>query len=220
MNIDGLGAETVDLMYDKGLIRTIADLYDLSFDQVVNLDRMADKSANNLILGLKASREVPFERVLFGLGIRFVGETVAKKLAKYFRSIDALMAASYDELVQVEEIGEKIAIAVQQHFAKQENRDLIERLKNAGLQFEIVEKESASNKLEGATFVVSGVFNAFSRDEVKELIEANGGKNVSSVSSKTKYLLAGDGMGPAKLKKATDLGVQILSEDEFIQMIS
>lgn len=220
MNIDGLGAETVDLMYDKGLVRTIADLYDLTFDQVVNLERMADKSANNLISGLKASKEVPFERVLFALGIRFVGETVAKKLAKYFKSIDALMAASYDELVQVEEIGEKIAIAVQQHFAKQENRQLIDRLKNAGLQFEIVEKESASNKLDGATFVVSGVFNAFSRDEVKELIEANGGKNVSSVSSKTKYLLAGDGMGPAKLKKATDLGVQILSEDEFIQMIS
>lgn len=220
MNIDGLGAETVDLMYDKGLVRTIADLYDLTFDQVVNLERMADKSANNLISGLKASKEVPFERVLFALGIRFVGETVAKKLAKYFKSIDALMAASYDELVQVEEIGEKIAIAVQQHFAKQENRQLIDRLKNAGLQFEIVEKESASNKLDGATIVVSGVFNAFSRDEVKELIEANGGKNVSSVSSKTKYLLAGDGMGPAKLKKATDLGVQILSEDEFIQMIS
>jgi DNA ligase (NAD+) len=220
MNIDGLGAETVDLMYDKGLVRTIADLYDLSFDQVVNLDRMADKSANNLILGLKASREVPFERVLFALGIRFVGETVAKKLAKYFKSIDALMAANFEELVQVEEIGEKIAIAVQQHFAKQENRELIDRLKNAGLQFEIIEKENASNKLDGATFVVSGVFNAFSRDEVKEMIEANGGKNVSSVSSKTNYLLAGDGMGPAKLKKATDLGVQILSEDEFIQMIS
>lgn len=220
MNIDGLGAETVDLMYDKGLVRTIADLYDLTFDQVVNLERMADKSANNLILGLKASREVPFERVLFALGIRFVGETVAKKLAKYFKSIDALMSASFDELVQVEEIGEKIAIAVQHHFAKQENRELIGRLKTAGLQFEIVEKENASNKLEGATFVVSGVFNAFSRDEVKELIEANGGKNVSSVSSKTKYLLAGDGMGPAKLKKATDLGVQILTEDEFIQMIS
>ena len=220
MNIDGLGAETVDLMYDKGLVRTIADLYDLTFDQVVNLERMADKSANNLILGLKASRDVPFERVLFALGIRFVGETVAKKLAKYFKSIDALMSASFDELVQVEEIGEKIAIAVQHHFAKQENRELIGRLKTAGLQFEIVEKENASNKLEGATFVVSGVFNAFSRDEVKELIEANGGKNVSSVSSKTKYLLAGDGMGPAKLKKATDLGVQILTEDEFIQMIS
>jgi DNA ligase (NAD+) len=220
MNIDGLGAETVDLMYDKGLVRTIADLYDLTFDQVVNLDRMADKSANNLILGLKASREVPFERVLFALGIRFVGETVAKKLAKYFKSIDALMAANFDELVQVEEIGEKIAIAVQHHFTKQENREMIGRLKTAGLQFAIVEKENASNKLEGETFVVSGVFNAFSRDEVKELIEANGGKNVSSVSSKTKYLLAGDGMGPAKLKKATDLGVQILTEDEFIQMIS
>lgn len=220
MNIDGLGAETVDLMYEKGLVKTIADLYDLTFDQVVNLDRMGEKSANNLILGLKASVNVPFERVLFALGIRFVGETVAKKLAKYFKTIDAIMDAGYDDLVQVEEIGEKIAIAVQQHFSKQENRDIIERLKKAGLQFKITEKENESNKLEGATFVVSGVFNAFSRDEVKELIETNGGKNVSSVSSKTKFLLAGEGMGPAKLKKATDLGVQILSEDEFIQMIS
>lgn len=220
MNIDGLGAETVDLMYEKGLVKTIADLYDLTFDQVVNLDRMGEKSANNLILGLKASENVPFERVLFALGIRFVGETVAKKLAKYFKTIDAIMDAGYDDLVQVEEIGEKIAIAVQQHFSKQENRDIIERLKKAGLQFKITEKENESNKLEGATFVVSGVFNAFSRDEVKELIETNGGKNVSSVSSKTKFLLAGEGMGPAKLKKATDLGVQILSEDEFIQMIS
>lgn len=219
MNIDGLGAETIDLMYDKGLIRNVGDLYDLSFDQIVSLERMGDKSANNLLLGLKASKEVPFERVLFALGIRFVGETVAKKLAKFFQSIDALIAASFDELIQVEEIGEKIAISVQHYFSVNDNLVLIDRLKDAGLQFSAIEKENTSNKLAGATFVVSGVFVSFSRDEVKELIEVNGGKNVSSVSSKTTYLLAGDGMGPAKLKKASDLGVQLLSEDEFIQMI-
>ena len=220
MNIDGLGAETVDLFYEKGLVRNVADLYALTFDQIVDLDRMADKSANNLLAGIRASKEVPFERVLFALGIRFVGETVAKKLAKHFKNIDALMRADFEELVTVEEIGEKIAIAVQQYFEDEKHRILIDQLKIAGLQFAIIEKEKAGNSLDGLSFVVSGVFNAFSRDEVKEMIEANGGKNVSSVSSKTDYLLAGDGMGPAKLKKATDLGVKILSEDEFIKMIS
>jgi DNA ligase (NAD+) len=220
MNIDGLGAETVDLLYEKGLIRNVADLYELTFDALVDLDRMADKSANNLLLGLKASKNVPFERVLFALGIRFVGETVAKKLAKHFKTINALKHAGYDELINVEEIGEKIAIAVQQYFSDESEQQLIERLEEKGLQFEIIEKEKAGNALDGLSFVVSGVFNAFSRDEVKEMIEANGGKNVSSVSTKTDFILAGDGMGPAKLKKATDLGVKILSEDEFIQMIS
>ncbi len=220
MNIDGLGAETVDLFYEKGLVRNVADLYTLTFDQIVDLDRMADKSANNLLAGIRASKEVPFERVLFALGIRFVGETVAKKLAKHFKNIDALMRADFEELVTVEEIGEKIAIAVRQYCEDEKHRILIDQLKIAGLQFAIVEKEKAGNSLDGLSFVVSGVFNAFSRDEVKEMIEANGGKNVSSVSSKTDYLLAGDGMGPAKLKKATDLGVKILSEDEFIKMIS
>jgi DNA ligase (NAD+) len=220
MNIDGLGAETVDLLYEKGMVKNVADLYTLTFNQIVGLDRMADKSANNLLAGIKASKEVPFERVLFALGIRFVGETVAKKLAKHFKNIDALMHADVEDLMIVEEIGEKIAIAVQQYFQDESHRTLIDRLKAAGLQFEMVEKEKSGNALEGLTFVVSGVFNAFSRDEVKELIEANGGKNVASVSSKTDYLLAGEGMGPTKLKKATDLGVKILSEDEFIKMIS
>jgi len=219
MNIDGLGAETVDLLYEKGLIKNVAELYNLTFDAIVDLDRMADKSANNLLLGLKASKGVPFERVLFALGIRFVGETVAKKLAKHFKNIDALMQADFEELVNVEEIGEKIAIAVQQYFADEKQQQLIQELRAAGLQFELIEKEKAGSSLDGLSFVVSGVFNAFSRDEVKEMIEANGGKNVSSVSSKTDYLLAGDGMGPAKLKKATDLGVKIISEDEFIKMI-
>ena len=220
MNIDGLGAETVDLLYEKGLVRNVADLYDLTFDQVVNLERMADRSANNLLAGIKGSKEVPFERVLFALGIRFVGETVAKKLARHFKSMDALMAADYEELVQVEEIGEKIAIAVQHYFSNEHHIQLIDRLRASGVQMKVEEKEKAGDKLNGLTFVVSGVFSAFSRDEIKELIEANGGKNVSSVSSKTDYLLAGDGMGPAKLKKATDLGVKIMSEDEFIQFLA
>ena len=220
MNIDGLGAETIDLLYDKGLIKTSADLYDLTFDQVVQLDRMADKSADNLIKGLEDSKNIPFERVLFALGIRFVGETVAKKLAKHFKNMDALIAAKFDDLTNVGEIGEKIAISLQQYFLNEDNLHFIDRLKKAGLQFEIIEKVGASNKLDGKSFVVSGVFNAFSRDELKELIESNGGKNVSAISNKTDYVVAGENMGPAKLKKATDLGIAILSEDDFIQLIN
>ena len=220
MNIDGLGAETIDLLYEKGLIKTSADLYDLTFDQVVELDRMADKSADNLIKGLVESKNIPFERVLFALGIRFVGETVAKKLAKHFKNMDALIAAKFDDLTNVGEIGEKIAISLQQYFLNEEHLHFINRLKKAGLQFEIKEKVGASNTLEGKSFVVSGVFSAFSRDELKELIESNGGKNVSAISNKTDYVVAGENMGPAKLKKATDLGIAILSEDEFIQLIN
>lgn len=219
MNIDGLGAETVDLLYEKGIVRSIADLYDLNFDQLVDLDRMADKSANNLLQGLKASVEIPFERVLFALGIRYVGETVAKKLAKFFKNIDAIQAASYDELVQVDEIGERIAISVQHYFSFESNRMIIARLKAAGLQFELKEKEGGTNKLEGKSFVVSGVFTSFSRDEIKELIELNGGKNVSAISAKTDFVLAGDNMGPAKLKKAESLGITILTEDAFVQLL-
>ena len=220
MNIDGLGAETVDLLYAKGLIKTIADLYDLTFDQVVELDRMADKSANNIISGLEVSKNVPFERVLFALGIRFVGETVAKKLAKHFKTIEKLKVASFEELINVDEIGDKIAISVQNYFLNEENCFLIERLMKAGLQFEIKEKEGSTNKLEGKSFVVSGVFNSFSRDEIKDVIESNGGKNVSSISSKTDFVVAGENMGPAKLKKASSLGITILSEDEFIQLFN
>jgi DNA ligase (NAD+) len=220
MNIDGLGAETVDLLYAKGLVKTIADLYDLTFDQVVELDRMADKSANNIISGLEVSKTVPFERVLFALGIRFVGETVAKKLAKHFKTIENLKVASFDELVNVDEIGDKIAISVQNYFLNEENCVLIEKLVKAGLQFELKEKEGATNKLDGKSFVVSGVFNSFSRDEIKDVIESNGGKNVSSISSKTDFVVAGENMGPAKLKKASSLGITILSEDEFIQLFN
>ncbi len=219
MNIDGLGAETIDLLYQKNLARTVADLYDLTFDQVVNLDRMADKSANNLLKGIQESKNIPFERVLFALGIRFVGETVAKKLAAAFKNIDAIATATYDQLIATEEIGEKIAIAVQQFFQDERSHEIIARLKQAGLQFEIEEVALDSTSLEGKTFVVSGVFSKFSRDEIKDLIEKNGGKNVGSISAKTSYVLAGENMGPAKLEKASSLGIPIISEDDFIGMI-
>jgi DNA ligase (NAD+) len=219
MNIDGLGAETVDVLVEKRLINSYADLYSLTFDQVVNLDRMADKSADNLIKGLEASKNIPFERVLFALGIRYVGETVAKKLAKGFKSIDNIQKATFDELVNVDEIGEKIAISVQQFFLNEKNNELIHKLKNAGIQLSIQEKEGTTDRLKGLIFVVSGVFKTFSRDELKEVIETNGGKNASSISSKTNFVLAGENMGPAKLKKASDLGVKIISEDDFIEML-
>jgi DNA ligase (NAD+) len=220
MNIEGLGSETVDVLYENGLVRSIADLYDLTYDQLIALDRMADKSVRNLLDGVDASKSIPFERVLFALGIRFVGETVAKKLAKHFKSFEFIQRATFDELINVDEIGEKIAIAVQQYFLSDQHLQLIARLKAAGLQFQLIEKEKASNKLADKAFVVSGVFNSFSRDEIKQVIEENGGKNVSSISSKTDYVIAGDNMGPAKLKKATDLGITILSEDEFIQLLT
>jgi DNA ligase (NAD+) len=220
LNIDGLGVETIDLLYSKGLIRNCADLYELSFEKLVGLERMAEKSADNLLKSIANSKEIPFERVLFGLGIRYVGETVAKKLAKQFKNIDAICSAKYDDLIETEEIGEKIAISVQQFFLEESNLIIINRLKEKGLQFQIREKEKISAKLEGKTVVVSGTFEAFSRDELKELIDQNGGKNGSSVSGNTDYLVAGANMGPAKLKKATDLGVKIISEDEFIKLIS
>jgi DNA ligase (NAD+) len=219
MNIDGLGAETVDLLVEKELVKSYVDLYALKFAQIVDLERMADKSADNLINGLAASKDIPFERVLFALGIRFVGETVAKKLAKSFKSIDKIQQANFDELVNVDEIGEKIAISVQQFFLDEKNREVIRRLKEVGLQFEIKQKEGVTDKFKGVTFVVSGVFNTFSRDEIKEVIEINGGKNASSISSKTDFVIAGENMGPAKLKKASDLGITILSEDEFISKL-
>lgn len=220
MNIDGIGEETIEVLYDKGLIKDCSDLFQLNFDQLLDLDRMGEKSANNMLKGIQESKNIPFERVLFGLGIRFVGETVAKKLAQSFQNIDALMAATYDELIDVEEIGEKIAISVQLYFQDSANLALILRLKDAGLNFESVKKELVSETLNGKVLVVSGTFETFSRDELKELIERNGGKVGSSVSSKTDYLIAGANMGPAKLKTATNLGVVIISEEEFIKLIS
>lgn len=219
MDIDGIGAETVEQLYQRDLIKDSADLYDLTHDQVAGLDRMGDKSAQNLLAGLEASKKVPFERVLFALGIRYVGETVAKKIAKAKKNIDALMEASYDELIAIDEVGEKIAIAIQEYFGNDGNVKIVERLKSAGLQFEIEEEELASNTLEGKSIVVSGVFEQVSRKELKNLIEQNGGRNVGSISSKTSFIVAGENMGPAKLEKAKKLDIDILSEDEFLKMI-
>ncbi|MBK7129780.1 MAG: NAD-dependent DNA ligase LigA [Crocinitomicaceae bacterium] len=220
MNIDGLGPETIELLYNKGLIKNYADLYSLTFDQVVDLDRMADKSASNLVLGIKASCAVPFDRVLFALGIRHVGETVAKKLARHFKSIQNLQQAGLEELIAVDEIGEKIAQSIQSFFAIESNRQIIDKLRQAGVQLELDQIEPTGNLLDGKTFVISGVFQKVSREKLAVLIEQNGGKNTGSVSAKTNYLVAGANMGPAKLAKAQQLGITIISEDEFLHMIS
>lgn len=221
LNIDGLGAETVQQLYDAGLVENVTDLYELTYEQVISLERMAEISSQNVIDGIAASKAISFSRVLFGIGIRFVGQTVAKKLAKHFKNIDALMAASYEELVAVDEIGDRIAESVVNFFADERNREIVERLKSHGLQFELEESdEPSSNALEGKSFVVSGVFSQFSRDEIKAAVEQHGGKNVSSISKKTDYVLAGDKMGPSKLKKAEDLGIPIISEEDFVEMIS
>lgn len=219
MDIDGIGSETVEQLYQKGLIKNSADLYELTHDQVASLDRMGDKSAQNLLDGLTASKLIPFERVLFSLGIRYVGETVAKKIATAKKSIDAIMNASYDELIAIDEVGEKIAIAVQEYFRNDENRAIVQRLRHDGLQFEIEEKQLAGDELQGKSIVVSGVFQHVSRKEIKNLIEQHGGRNVGSISSKTTFIVAGDNMGPAKLEKAKKLGLDILSEVEFLNMI-
>jgi len=221
MDIEGLGGETVALLYNSDLIHNYADLYELKKEQVVPLERMADKSAENLINGIEASKQIPFERVLYALGIRYVGETVAKKLAKHYKSIDNLANASLMDLILVDEIGERIAQSVIDFFANEENRKIVERLKNYGVQLETTGgSTSVSDMLAGKIFVVSGVFAKFSRDELKKAIEDNGGKVGSSISSKTDYVIAGDNMGPAKLEKANQLGVKIISEDEFINLIN
>lgn len=222
MNIDGLGPETVDMFYRLGLIKNTADLYQLTADDIKNLDRMGEKSAENIIKGIEASKEVPFERVLFALGIRFVGETVAKKIAKSFNDIDELENANLEKLINIDEIGEKIAQSILTYFANPLNRELIERLKSTGLQLYRREEDLSgyTDKLAGQSIVISGVFVHHSRDEYKELIEKNGGKNVGSISAKTSFILAGDNMGPAKLEKAKKLGITILSEDEFLKLIS
>lgn len=219
MNIDGIGAETVEQLFKVGYIHNSADLYSLKFEQISTMERMGEKSANNILEGLEKSKEVPFERVLFALGIRHVGETVAKKVAKALKNIDAIIAADYEALIQIDEVGEKIALSILQHFKQEENLKIIQDLKVAGLQFEIEEKELDSNALEGKSIVVSGVFHTVSRNELKALIEANGGKNVGSISAKTSYVVAGDNMGPAKLEKATNLGVEILNEEQFLKLI-
>ena len=220
MDIDGLGPETIDLLFKQGLIENYADLYTLTFDDIVDLERMADKSANNAVQSILKSKEIPFESVLFALGIRYVGETVAKKLAKHFKTIDALIAADFDTLINVDEIGEKIAQSILLFFESETNVEIVERLKTYGLNFEMVVEEDASTILADKTFVISGVFEKVSRKELKSLIEKNGGKNTGSISAKTDYLVAGENMGPAKLAKANDLGVSIISEDDFLAMIN
>lgn len=222
MDIEGLGGETVALLFNNGLVTNYADLYELKKEQVVVLERMADKSAENLINGIEKSKEIKFDRVLYALGIRYVGETVAKKLAKHYKSIDAIAAASLENLITVDEIGEKIAQSVIEFFQNEENKIIIERLKNYGVQLELVveENSSVSDKLTGKIFVVSGVFEKFSRDELKKAIEDNGGKVGSSISAKTNYVVAGDNMGPAKLEKANQLGIAIISETDFEVLIN
>ncbi|HZJ19360.1 MAG TPA: NAD-dependent DNA ligase LigA [Pricia sp.] len=221
MDIEGIGGETVELLFKEGLLKNYADLYILTKEQVLPLERMAEKSAENLVIGIAESVKIPFERVLFALGIRFVGETVAKKLARAYKDIDALMSASEEELTAVNEIGERIARSVVEFFQNEANREIISRLKSYGIQFSLSEKqlESQTDTLKGMTIVVSGVFETLSRDELKRMIENNGGKVGSSISSKTAYLVAGDKMGPSKRTKAESLGVPIVSEGAFIELV-
>ncbi|MDY8138276.1 NAD-dependent DNA ligase LigA [Aquimarina sp. 2201CG5-10] len=222
MDIEGLGGETVALLVQEGLISNYADLYELKKEQVIPLERMAEKSADNLVIGIDKSKEIPFERVLFALGIRYVGETVAKKLAKHYKTIDAIIIASEEELVNVDEIGIKIAQSVREFFNSEENTTLVRRLQQHGIQLEISAEKLANqtDTLKGQTFVVSGVFEKVSRNELKKMIEDNGGKVSSSISSKTSYIVAGANMGPSKLEKANKLQIPIISEDDFLNLIS
>ena len=235
MNIEGMGTETISGLWDKGLLRNYADIYDLRAEELTGLEfivsdefgenpkkrSMQEKSVNNLMAGIEASKQIPFERVLFALGIRFVGETVAKKLAKHFKDIDSISKASFEQLIEAEEIGDKIAQSIMDWFANENNKIIVERLKNSGLKLvsDAIEGNKASDLLAGKTFVVSGVFAHFSRDGIKESIEANGGKVSGSISKKTDFVLAGDKMGPEKKKKAEDLGVAVISEDDYRSMI-
>ncbi|MCK9639622.1 MAG: NAD-dependent DNA ligase LigA [Prolixibacteraceae bacterium] len=217
MNVDGLGSETIDLLYQQGLVRNVADLYDLKKEQLVSLDRMGDKSADRILDGLKASTEIPFERVLFALGIRYVGETVAKKLARTIKSIDLLKQSDLATLTSVDEIGVKIAESIIDWFSREQHLQLIDRLKNVPLKLETesIQLEGSSEKLKGLSFVISGTFKNYSRDELKANIELHGGKNASSISSKTSYLIAGENIGPSKLEKATQLKIQVISEESY-----
>ncbi|MEI6679918.1 MAG: NAD-dependent DNA ligase LigA [Mariniphaga sp.] len=220
MNIDGLGSETIELLFDKNLVRNVAELYELKQTDLINLDRLGEKSAARILESLELSKNVPFERVLFALGIRYVGETVAKKLARSLKSIDNIANASVEELTMVDEIGNKIAESIVSWFSNDQNRQLTERLKNHGLRFEIIseQKEGQTEKLKGLSIIISGTFENFSRDDLKAFIELNGGKNVTSISAKTSYLVAGENTGPSKLEKAIKLKIPIISEAELIQL--
>jgi DNA ligase (NAD+) len=222
MNIDGLGQETVDLLYSEGLIKNVTDLYKLEKEQIANLERLGDKSAERILKSLEESKSVPFERVLFALGIRFIGETVAKILAKSFLNIENIRLATIDELIDVNEIGIKIAESLVNYFNDPKQIELIEFLKKNELQFELSKEklENRSEKFNGLNIIISGTFENFSRETIKELIEQNGGKNVSSISKKTNYLIAGENIGPSKLEKAKKLGIPIISEDDFKKMLN
>lgn len=222
MNIESLGPETIEMMFSLGLIKDIADLYTIDASDLIFLPRMGSKSADNIVAAINASKAVPFERVLFALGIRFVGETVAKRLAVAFKNIDALMSATIPQMIDVEDIGERIAMSVQRFFANNRNRMLIERLKSVGVTFELSQEvlNDRTEILKGKSIVISGVFEKYSRDEYKKMIEKNGGKNVGSVSKATSFILAGDNMGPSKLEKAQKLGIPFITEDEFLVMLT
>ena len=216
-----MGSETIHLLFENGLLKDIADIYELKVADLARLERLGNKSAQNIKTSCEKSKEVPFERVVFALGIRFVGETVAKKLALAFKNIETLENATYDELIAVDEIGDRIAQSVLKYFADERNVMMLSRLKSHGLTMSVSEDkfQKAGDALQGLTFVISGTFSFHSRDEYKNLIEQNGGKNVGSVSSKTSYILAGENMGPEKLKKAESLGVQLINETDFLKMI-
>jgi DNA ligase (NAD+) len=220
MDIDSMGEKTIELFLQEGLIHTPADLYKLSFDDIYSLEGFKKQSTRNILDGIKASVEVPFDRVLFALGIRFIGKTVAQKLANHFGSVNQLMDASYDDLIAVPEIGERIAQSIINYFSNEKNRQLISKLREAGLQFEINKQQQASSELEGKSFVISGVFKNHSREEIQEIVTAHGGKLLSSVSGKLNYLIAGDKIGPAKKEKAEKLGVNIVSEEEFLALLN
>lgn len=221
MNIEGLGPETIDQLFEAGLLRNAADLYDLKADQLNGMERMGEKTIQNLLRGIDKSKEIPFDRVLFALGIRFVGNTVARKLADYFQDIEAIRKASYEDLIAVPEIGDRIAISVMEFFTDEDNLELVQRLQQAGLQFSSNKQAPVvlGSSLAGKTFVISGVFQKYSREELQDLIVSHGGKLVSSISGKLSYLVAGDKMGPSKLEKATKLGIAIISEDSLLEMI-
>lgn len=220
MDINGIGKETIELMFENNLISNYSDLYFLNKESLLNLNRMAEKSVENIFEGLENSKKVPFERVLFALGIRYVGQTVAKNLAKKFKSIDNLILKSYDELIEVDEIGDRIARSVVKFLTDSNNLKNIEKLKMVGLKFEIDSTIIRKSILNNKTFVISGLFEDHSREELKSLIDQNGGKNLSSISSKTNFLLAGDKVGPSKLKKAKDLDIMIIDEKYFIEMLN
>ena len=222
MNIDGLGEETIDLFYQKGLLHNIADIYDLKLEDIAAQERLGEKSAQNILAGIEASKQVPWARVLFALGIRMVGETTAKKIARKYNTIDALQWATAEQLCAIEDVGPQIAENIVKYFEDIRNLEILDRLRKAGLQMEgeSLQPSAISHQLDGMSIVISGTFSQHSRDEYKALIEAHGGKNVGSVSKKTSFILAGENMGPEKRKKAEDLGIRLMTEDEFLELVN